>query len=252
MTHPKENGTREPNPKDNDPNKWLERGRLLFERSVMSCSQIINFIKVLQSEVHHSADEQYRFTMLPTEMIVALYNVRAGIEEALIRLATFGLPPELQDKGKDLFINQSKEDSTDLNLLFKRVVKEDGPKGYLPWTKISVPAELDANDEQYQGTLALLEELADKYHYYDLENVPKAMSDACHKRGDIPNPFASTGTQEDNFNNPQNPQPEDDNGIDPDELKKYQKMAEEVIEDANLIYGQFCAVGSIYLGVVEQ
>ncbi|MCB2180646.1 MAG: hypothetical protein KQH63_01300 [Desulfobulbaceae bacterium] len=236
-----------------DTNGWLLRVKLLFERSVLACSQIIDFNKSLLDSEEYSAAEQYRFNMMPTEMIVAMNNLRVGMEEALLGLASFGLPTDLKKKGSTLFIKKKddEKESTDLNQLFQHVVEEGGPEGFLPVANAEIPSDFSVSTEEYQGSLAFLKEMADKYQYYDFENVPKAMEAACRKRNTVCNPFSNTGNQGE-CGHLQNPEPAGKEGIDPEELRKYQLMCAELIEDANTIYGQFCAVGSIYQALVQE
>ena len=251
MTDTPENTPNQSCPTSDDPNSWLSRVLLLFERSVLACSQIVVFCKEHKSTEHFSESEQFSYNMIPTEMIVAMHNLRVGIEEALLGLAAFGLSADLKDKVRDVFISKGGEETTDLELLFKNVVEEAGPKGYLPVANVQISSDLNVNIEQYQGTLAFLKEMAGKYHFYDFENVPKAMSGACRKKGEIRSPFASSSNQGE-CSHLQNPPPQDDTNIDSGELRTFQKMCQELIEDANMIYGQFCAVGSIYRVAVQK
>ena len=252
MTQPPENDPNMAPTAGDDPNSWLDRVKRLFERSVLSCSMIIDFNKALIASEQLSADEQTRFKMLPTEMIVAMHNLRVGIEDALMGLAIIGLPTELKTKAKDLFIENQVEDvSTDLKLLFKRVIEDGGPEGFLPIAKIMVPAASGVSIEQYLGTLDFLKEMAAKYQQYDFENVPKAMEGACRKGDTIADPFTKT-VDKNTCSHLEKPEDESNTGFDPKEAKKYQKMCEELTEDAHLIYGQFCAVGSIYRAAIQK
>lgn len=237
-------------PADDDPNGWLHRVKLLFERSVMTCAHVADFTRGLQAAEQYSEDDRSRFRMLPTELIVAMHNLRVGIEEALLGLAALGLPADRGDRAKELFVGkQGEEESTDLELLFQRVVAEGGPEGYLPVGSIEVPTS-GVTPEQYHGTLEFLKEMAGKYHYYDLANVPKAMEGACRKRGELANPFAGAANQSDSCGHLENPQQACD-GIDPQEVMQYQALCQELAEDASTLYGQFCAVGSLYRAAIR-
>ena len=251
MSQPPETEPKAACPASEDPNSWLSRVKLLLERSVLACYQIIDFNKGLIATERPSADEQLRLKMLPTEMIVAMHNLRQGIEEALLSLAAGGLPTDLRERVNDIFIESKEGEGTDLDLLFQRVVETGGPKGFLPAAKVQVPSESGVKPEEYKGTLDFLKEMASKYQQYDFENVPKAMSGACRNKDRISDPFTNAGNQGDSCSHLQNPPAASDAGIDPEESIKYQKMCEELIEDANAIYGQFCAVGSIYLPAVQ-
>ena len=245
MAHTPANRAQAAGPANDDPNGWLHRVKLLFERSVMSCAQVADFTKGLLAAEQHAPDDRSRFRMLPTEMIVAMHNLRVGFEEALLGLAALGLPVD-HERIKELFIGkQGEEESTDLKLLFQRVVAEGGPEGFLPVGRIDIPADSGVRPEQYQGTLEFLAEMAGKYHDYDLVNVPTAMAGACRRRDGVANPFASGANQSDSCGHLQSAQPAGD-GIDPEEVMKYQAMCQELAEDANTLYGQFCAVGSLY------
>lgn len=239
-------------PSSEDQNSWLYKVKLLLERSVLACHQVIDFNKGLISTEQHSADKLFRFNLLPTEMIVAMHNLRVGIEEALLSLAAVGLPTDLKEKVRDIFIEKKEEANTDLELLFQRVVKEGGPEGFLPAAKVQVPLGIGVRTEEYQGTLDFLKEMTSKYQNYAFKNIPKAMSGACWKGNKISNPFTNTGNHSASCSHLQNPQSASDAGIDPDELMRYQKMCAELIEDANEIYGQFNAVGSIYLAAIQE
>jgi len=235
-----------------DPNSWLGRVKLLFERSAMACSQIIEFNKSLMSTEQLLADEKMRFEMMPTEMIVAMYNLRVGLEEALLGLAALGLEPSLAEGVRAVFIDNKGEGHADLDLLFQRVVEKGGPEGFLPVAKIKVPVDMGVSAEQYHGTLDFLKEMANKYQRYDFENVPKSMAGACWQGDKIKDPFIKTDDQGDSCSHLQNRQPGAEADIDQAELVKYQEMCAELIEDANTIYGQFCAVGSIYLAGIKE
>ena len=253
MNQPPENEPTTVPPVSDDPNSWLSKVKLLLERSAQACHQIIAFNKRLIGAEHHSADEQLRFNMLPTEMVVAMHNLRVGIEEALLCLATIGLPPGQKEKAKDLFIDTKQEnESTDLTLLFQRVVWEGGPQGFLPVAKVKLLADFGVGDEEYQGTLDFLKEMASKYQQYDFTYVPKAMASICRKGEKISDPFIAAGNQGDSCSHLQNSQSSPNAEIDPEEVIQYQKMCRELIEDANVIYGQFCAVGSIYLSAISH
>ena len=253
MNQPAETEPKTTCPSSEDQNSWLYKVKLLLERSVLACHQIIDFNKGLISTEQHSADKLFRFNMLPTEMIVAMHNLRVGIEEALLSLAAVGLPIDLRAKVKDIFIEKKEEDeSTDLELLFQRVVEEGGPEGFLPAAKVQIPSDIGVRTEEYQGTLDFLKEMASKYHKYDFKNVPKTMSGICWKGNKISNPFTNNGNHGESCSHLQNQQSASDAGIDPEELMKYQKMCAELIEDANAIYGQFNAVGSIYLAAIQE
>ena len=253
MNQPPETEPKTACPSSDDQNSWLYKVKLLLERSVLACHQIIDFNKGLISTEQLSANKQYRFNMLPTEMIIAMHNLRVGIEEALLSLAVVGLPTDLREKVKDIFIEKKEEDeSTDLELLFQRVVEEGGPEGFLPAAKVQVPSDIGVKTEEYQGTLDFLKEMTSKYQKYDFKNVPKAMSGICWKGNKISNPFTNTENHGESCSHLQNQQSASDAGIDPEELMKYQKMCAELIEDANAIYGQFNAVGSIYLAAIQE
>ena len=252
MNQPAETEPKTTCPSSEDQNSWLYKVKLLLERSVLACHQIIDFNKGLISTEQHSADKLFRFNMLPTEMIVAMHNLRVGIEEALLSLAAVGLPPDLREKVRDIFIEKKEGESTDLELLFQRVVREGGPEGFLTAAKVQVPLDIGVRNEEYQGSLDFLKEMTSKYQKYDFKNVPKAMSGVCWKGNNISNPFINTGNHSASCSHLQNPQSASDAGIDPDELMKYQKMCAELIEDANAIYGQFSAVGSIYLAAIQE
>jgi hypothetical protein len=253
MNKPPETEPKTACPSSDDQNNWLYKVKLLLERSVLACHQIIEFNEGLISTEQHSADKQVRFNMLPTEMIVAMYNLRVGIEEALLSLAAVGLPTDLKEKVKDTFIEKKEgNESTDIELLFQRVVEEGGPEGFLPAAKVQVPSDIGVRSEEYQGTFDFLKEMTSKYQKYDLKNVPKAMSGVCWKGNKISNPFTTIGNNEQSCSHLQNPQSASDASIDPEELVKYQKMCAELIEDANAIYGQFDAVGSIYLAAIQE
>ena len=136
MNQPPETEPKTACPSSDDQNSWLYKVKLLLERSVLACHQIIDFNKGLISTEQHSADKLFRFNMLPTEMIVAMHNLRVGIEEALLSLAAIGLQAHLREKVKDIFIEKKEEDeSTDLERLFQHVVEEGGPEGFLPAAK---------------------------------------------------------------------------------------------------------------------
>ena len=240
----------EPNmdaPTNHDPNSWLTRVKILFERSVQACSLIIDFSKELAVTEELALEQVIRYGMLPTEMIVAMHNLRQGIEDALLSLAALGVAPELHDQINDIFIENNDDEGADLDLLFLRVVEENDLEGFVPVARIKISAVSGVSSEQYQGTLEYLKEMAQKYQRYDFKNVPKGMAGACWRGDTIADPFMKTDNQE--FNNPQD---ECAAGIDSEELLKYQGMGEEIIEDANIIYGQFCAVGSIYLAAIRK
>ena len=247
MTQPPENEPKEACSTSDDPNSWLYRVKLLFERSVLACSQLIDFTNGLIATEQLSTDDQFRCKMMPTEMIVAMHNLRVGIQDALLALAAFGLPADLREGGNKIF---TQEENPDLTLLFQRVVEESGPEGFLPVGKVQLPSDLGVTAEQYQGSLAFLKEMADKYQQYDFENVPTAMAGACRKKDKISDSLAKAADQKESCSHLQNPQPASVATVDPDEMMKYQKMCAELIEDANTIYGQFCAVGSIYRAAI--
>ena len=250
MPHTPANEPQQTGHANDDPNGWLYRVKLLFERSVMSCAHVADFTRGLLAAEQPSPDDRYRFRMLPTEVIVAMHNLRVGIEEALLGLAALGLA-ERGNQVKDLFIGkQGEEESTDLELLFQWVVTEGGPEGFLPVGNIAIPADSGVTPEQYQGTLEFLKEMTEKYHYYDLANVPKVMEGACRKRDGLVNPFAGAANQSDSCSHLENPQPASD-GIDPEEVSKYQALCQELAEDANTLYGQFCAVGALYRAAIR-
>ena len=253
MNQPQETEQQTTSPSSDDPNSWLNIVKLLLERSVLAGHHIIAFNKGLLSTEQHSADDKLRFKMLPTEMIVAMFNLRRGIEEALLAFGAAGLPADQKEKVKDIFIGTEREEkSTDLDLLFQRVVEDGGPEGYLPVAKIRVPEESGVKTEEYLGSLELLKEMTSKYHFYDFENVPKAMEGACRKKGSIPDPFMNTAKPGESCSHLNNPQENSGDGVfNPEEAIKYQKMCEELIEDANLVYGQFCAVGSLYRSAIQ-
>lgn len=253
MNQPQETEPKTASPSSDEQNNWLCKVKLLLERSVLACQQIIDFNEELISTEQHSADKQLRFNMLPTEMVVAMHNLRVGIEEAFLSLAAVGLSMEQRDKAKEIFIEKKEENaSTDLELLFQRVVEEGGPEGFLPVAKAEVPLDIGVKTEEYQGTLEFLKEMASKYQKYDFENVPKSMAAVCWKGNKIGNLFPNTGNSEESCGHLQGPAPAGVAGIDPEELTKYQKMCAELIEDANAIYGQFHAVGVIYLAAIQQ
>ena len=255
MNQPPETEPKTACPSNDDQNNWLCKVKLLLERSVLACHQIIDFNEGLISisTEQHSADKQLRFNMLPTEMIVAMHNLRVGVEEALLSLAAIGLPTDLREKVRDIFIEKKEEnESTDLELLFQRVVEEGGPEGFLPAAKVQVPSDIDVRIEEYQGTLVFLKEMTSKYQKYDFKNVPKTMSGVCCKGDKIKNNSITIENYGESCSHLQKPQSASDTGIDSEELMKYQKMCAELIEDANAIYGQFSAVGLIYLAAIQE
>ena len=253
MKQPPETEPKTACPSSDDQNNWLCKVKLLLERSVLACQQIVDFNEGLISTEQHSADKQLRFNMLPTEMIVAMHNLRVGIEEALLSLAAVGLPTDLREKVKEIFIEKKEEnESTDLELLFHRVIEEGGPEGFLPAARVQVPSDIGVRTEEYQGTLDFLKEMAGKYQKYDFKNVPKSMSGVCRKGNKVINPFTNVEDHGESCSHLQNPQSAGDAGIDPEEMMKYQKMCAELIEDANTIYGQFHAVGLIYLAAIQE
>ena len=239
-------------PINDDPNSWLIRVKLLFERSVLACSQIIDFSEKTLASKQFSEDDKLRFKMLPTEMIVAMHNVRVGIEDALLALAAAGLPTELREKVSDIFIDDKEEEITDLDLLFQRVVEKNAQEGFIPVAKVQITSDSGVTTEQYLGTLDFLKEMTGKYQRYDFDNFPKVMAGACRQKDTIANPFTDTDNPNDSCSHLENPQNEDAADIAQEEMIKYQKMCEELIEDANMIYGQFCAVGAIYMGAIQQ
>jgi len=239
-------------PAKNDPNHRFSIVQALLERSVLASHQVHEFGTRLLSVEQHSGDDLRRFKMLPTEMIVAMHNLRQGVETALLTLAAIGLPAELQDRAKDIFIEKAEGESTDLDRLFEGVVEKGGPEGFVPVAGIRIHPDTGIGTDEYQGSLAFLKELTAKYQRYAFENVPMVLQGACHK-GEQPtgrsHALKSAGGD---CSQLQNPQPSSDAGINPEEVVKYQKMSEELIADANAMYGQFCAVGSVYLATIQQ
>jgi len=236
---------------NDDPNSWLIRVKLLFERSVLACQLIVDFSKMLLAREQLAEEEKTRFKMLPTEMIVAMHNLRVGIEDALLGLAVFGLPADQREGVKKIFIEKKEDESVELDLLFEKVIEQGGPNGFLPAAKIRVPPESGVTTEQYLGSLDFLKEMAAKYQGYDFDNVPKAMEGACRKN-QIADPFMKPDNPNESCSQLTKPQESEAAGIEPEELRNYQKMCEELIEDANMIYGQFCAVGSIYRAALQK
>jgi len=239
-----------PPPATDDPNRWLDRVRLLLERAVFACHQIIEFSKQLQGTDQPSPQDQMRFGMLSTEMIVAMHNVREAIEEALLTLAAVGQPDGFRERIVELFFNNIDEKSKDLELLFQQLVEDGKVEGYLPISKITLGPESGVLPEHYLGSLDYLKEMAGKYQYYDFTNVPKSMEGTCRKKGALADPFAKNTGGQDRFEQQKNAQPATEAGVDLQELVKFEKMCEELNEDANTIYGQFCAIGSLYRGAI--
>lgn len=232
-----------PNPQNQgDPNLWLDRVKRLFERSFMCCHQIIEFTNGLKDR-EPSPHDLIRYGMLPTEMIVALHNVTEGIEEALLTFAEVGQPKGFREMAIEKFGIYQGESGKELELLCRRVLEDGEADGFTPVAKITLAADSGASREDFLGSLDYLKEMAEKYQYYDLENVPKAMEGACRKKGAIADPFAKNDSDKAG-------QPADDLGINPDELDKFNKMCGELAEDVNTIYGQFCAVGNLYRAAI--
>ncbi|HAW52254.1 MAG TPA: hypothetical protein DCX54_08005 [Flavobacteriales bacterium] len=227
---------------DNDPNLWLGRVKRLLERSLMGCHQIIEFTKTLQAAAQPNPHNLFRYGMLPTEMIVAMHNVTEAIEEALLTFAEAGQPDGFREKAIEMFGINHTERGKELELLCQRVLEDGKAAGFTPVAKITLPPESGIRKEDLLGSLDYLKEMAEKYQYYDFENVPKAMEGACRKKGVVSNPFGQ--------NNQNDEQPAAEAEIKPEELEKYQKMCAELAEDANTLYGQFCAIGSLYKAAI--
>lgn len=237
-------------PATDDPNRWLDRVRLLLERSVIACHQITAFSKQLQGREQPSPQEQMRFSMLSTEMAVAMHNVREAIEEALLTVAAVGQADGFREKIVELFFNNIDDNSKDLELLFQQLVENGEVAGYLPIGKISLAPESGIRPEEYLGSLDYLKEMAGKYHYYDFANVPKSMEGTCRKKGSLADPFTKNVGDTASFSRQEDTQPATETGVDRQELVKFEKMCEELSEDANTIYGQFCAIGSLYRSAI--
>lgn len=250
MTKPQETEATTTNPASDDQDSWLNMVKLFLERSVMGCNQIVEFSKQLIDSPEYSEDQKNLLEIMPTEMFVAMHNVRVGFEEALLSLAGLGLPTDSQEEVRDLFIDSSDEgEGVDIELLFSRVVEEGGPEGFLPVVNIDIPDGFDIRIEDYQGSLGLLKELARKYQRYDFENVPASMVGACWKGKS--NPFMASETPGESCSHLEKPQSASLDDVDAEELLAYQKMCAEACADANTIYGQFHAVGAIYRAAIH-
>lgn len=252
MTQDLQNEPETSNQTNNDPAQPFSLPQALMERSVLACNHIHQFGTELLSDKKLSGEELRRFTLLPTEMIVAMHNLRHGIETALLTLAAMGLPVELKDKAKEIFIQNEEGVSTNLDFLFEAVIEKGGPEDFIAVADISIPAEIGIETDEYLGSLDFLKEMASKYQQYAFENVPKVMEGACNLGNKQPAGWPkSMKNPEETCSQLQVSQSSDDSAINPEEVVKYQKMCEELIGDANTIFGQFCAVGAIYVSALK-